>query len=141
MGIANEIFGAFHFREDVVSKVSTLELKGLKAENITILTNKKNADALKNRTDVNVENNSSESVKNDSFIDKVKKAVKNEQSSSPDIHDKLVGLGVSRNQAAKYLEAIEVGKTIVVADDQLRMGNDSTSDTVKLKEEVIHRNG
>lgn len=138
--MANEIFGPFHSKEDTVKKVSVLELKGLKAENITIFTNKENTDELEDRTDVDVENNATEDDEKDSFTDKIKKVILNSQDSNLNIHEKLVQLGVSDKQASKYVDAIESGEILVIADDELKMGNDSTSDTVTLEEEVIHRN-
>ncbi|SEQ36486.1 Heat induced stress protein YflT [Virgibacillus subterraneus] len=138
--MANEIFGPFHSKEDAIKKVSVLELKGLKAENITIFTNKENTAELEDRTDVDVENNAIEDDGKDSFIDKIKKVMLNSQDSSLNIHEKLVQLGVSDKQASMYVDAIESGEILVIADDELKMGNDPTSDTVTLEEEVIHRN-
>ncbi|MGP4106429.1 general stress protein [Virgibacillus sp. L01] len=138
--MANEIFGPFHSKEDAIKKVSVLELKGLKAENITVFTNKENTDELEERTDVYVENNATEDDRNDSFTDKIKKVILNSQDSGLNIHEKLVQLGVSDKQASIYVDAIESGEILVIADDELKMGNDPTSDTVTLKEEVIHRN-
>ncbi|MFB4166940.1 general stress protein [Virgibacillus sp. JSM 102003] len=138
--MANEIFGPFHSKEDAIKKVSVLELKGLKAENITVFTNKENTDELEERTDVDVENNATEDDEKGSFIDKIKKVMLNSQDSGLNVHEKLVQLGVSDKQATKYVDAIESGEILVIADDKLKMGNDSTSDTVTLEEEVIHRN-
>ncbi|SDQ82524.1 general stress protein [Virgibacillus salinus] len=138
--MANEIFGPFHSKEDAIKKVSVLELKGLKAENITIFTNKENTAELEDRTDVDVENNAIEDDGKDSFIDKIKKVMLNSQYSGLNIHEKLVQLGVSDKQASMYVDAIESGEILVIADDELKMGNDPTSDTVTLEEEVIHRN-
>ncbi|MBP1947472.1 general stress protein [Virgibacillus litoralis] len=138
--MANEIFGPFYSKEDAIKKVSVLELKGLKAENITIFTNKENTDELEDRTDVDVENNAIEDDEKDSFLDKIKKVMLNSQDSGLNIHEKLVQLGVSDKQASMYVDAIESGEILVIANDELKMGNDPTSDTVTLEEEVIHRN-
>lgn len=137
--MASEIFGPYHSTEEAIKEVNILGLKGYKDDNIIVFTNGSNTNALENRTDVNVENDVTEKAHEDSFMDKVKKIFTDEHDSSPDIHEKLVNQGVSDMQADKYAKDIESGKILILVNDEIRMGNDATDDTVTMVEPVIRR--
>ncbi|WP_164669723.1 general stress protein [Virgibacillus doumboii] len=138
--MANEIYGPYKSNKEAVTKAEILELKGHKGENITIFANKHNANALENRTDITIESDMSVNKTGDSFFDKIKKAVLTDKpDTNTDLHEKLVEHGISKEQAKTYKEEIELGNVLIVADDELKMGNDPTPDTFRMKEKVIQR--
>lgn len=140
--MANEIYGPYQSIDEAVRSVEVIELKGHKSENITLFTNKNNADELQNYTDVTVESDKSTDDTEQSVMDKIKMAVlMDEPDTNTELHEKLTKQGLSNEQATKYKEEIKSGNIIIVADDELKMGNDATPDTVKMEEEVIRRNG
>lgn len=120
--MAKRIVGAYQTEIEAINVVNGLELKGMKAKNITILTTK-NAQELKNRTDVKVESNVP-FVKNEaSFIIKFKRALLKETDQELDFHEKLTNLGLSLEQVGKCITDIESGMVLVIADDELKMGH------------------
>ncbi|GAB3061231.1 general stress protein [Virgibacillus ainsalahensis] len=142
--MGQEVFGPFSARDEAVNLVNSLELKGYSAQNITVFTHRNDTSDMKKHTDVNVESNVTEEKREESFTDKVKKIFFNDntEDTDSDIYDKLMDLGMSDQQASKYIEEIESGKILVIADDTLKMGHDptSTSDTGVLEEAAIQRN-
>ncbi|MEC5423818.1 general stress protein [Virgibacillus sp. C22-A2] len=138
--MGKEIFGPYQSKDDAINSVNGLELKGYKADSITIFTNQRHTKELKQRTDVKVESSISENGEENSPLDKLKRIFTNDSGSHPHLHDKLLNSSISDKQAKKYVDAIESGEILIIADNQLRMGHDSTSDTVTLEEAIIQRN-
>ncbi|PAV29719.1 hypothetical protein CIL05_10130 [Virgibacillus profundi] len=137
--MTRQIFGSFDTKDEAIKTVDGLELKGYKAKNITIFANNDDTNDLALRTDVNVESSIVETDSDPSFVDKVKKVFTNDAGSHPYLHDKLIHSGISDKQASKYVDEIESGKILVIADDEMRMGNDSVSDDVTLEVDTIRR--
>lgn len=137
--MTNEIYGPYHSEEEVIKAVDIMTLKGFKAENITILANKKLCNQLEKRTDANVES-SAEDDSEASIISKIKNVFMDEDKSEFNFRERLVELGLSEKQAEKYEKDIESGKILVLANDELRMGHDATSNTVTMEESVYLQN-
>ncbi|UJL47468.1 general stress protein [Virgibacillus sp. NKC19-16] len=139
--MAKEIIGSYPSKDEAVNVVERLELKGFVAKNITIFANSDHKKEMEKRTDVKVKSDATENEDDESFMDKVKKVFTGNSvtDSHIELHEKLVNAGVSEHQAQKYSDEIESGNILVVADDELKMGNDATSDTVTLEETAIRR--
>ncbi|GAA0595434.1 hypothetical protein GCM10009001_09420 [Virgibacillus siamensis] len=133
--MANEIYGPYDSEEEVIKAVDIMTLKGFKAENITILANKTLSMRLEKWTDANVESNA-ENEHEESFFSKIKHMFVDEEETEFNFHDRLVELGLSKTQAEKFETDIESGKIIVLANDDLRMGHDPTSETVTMQESI-----
>lgn len=127
--MAMEVYGPFPTTYETVKKVNGLQLKGLTAKNITIFADNKNAIKLKNHTAVKVETDLSRDENEDSFMDKVKKVfVDDEGDNNPNLHDKLVDIGISESRSSEYEEDIDAGEILVVADNTLKLGHDQFFD-------------
>ena len=120
-----QIIGKYQSVIDAVKVASGLELKGFKAKNILILTNHKHGE-LKDLTDVGVASNRPDEEKPETFLTKVKRRLFNPLDQTVDLHEKLVQFGVSAEDATTYIEDVESGKTLVIADDELKMGHAPT---------------
>lgn len=128
--MTRQIFGSFDTKDEAINIVNSLELKGYKAKNILIFANDDNTGELAKRTDVNVESSIVETESESSFADKLKKIFMNDSGSHPYLHEKLNYAGISDKQAEKYVEDIEAGKILVLADDELRMGHEDRKSVV-----------
>ncbi|MBY7142939.1 general stress protein [Virgibacillus sp. NKC19-3] len=138
--MAKEIIGSYSSRDEAVSVVQRLELKGYIAKNITIFANSDHAEDMDRQTDVKVKSDAT-TEDEESFMDKVKKVFTEhtDTDSHIELHGKLVNAGVSELQAKKLTDEIKSGNILIVADDQLKMGNDATSDTVTMEETAMRR--
>ncbi|MBP1970090.1 hypothetical protein J2Z83_002206 [Virgibacillus natechei] len=138
--MAIEIIGSYPSKDEAVNVVDRLELKGYNAKNIIIFANNDHSKDLEKRTDVKVKTDPSEN-EDESFIDKVKKIFTEhtDTDSHIELHEKLINSGVSEHQAKKYTDEVQAGNILVLADDNLKMGNDATSNTIKMEEAVIRR--
>lgn len=118
-----QIIGKYQSVTDAVKASSNLELKGFKAKNILMLTNH-HPDELTDLTDVNIASSLPIDETNITFFDKVKKRFTKQSDRTLDLHERLIRFGVSEEQAAEYIADVESGKTVVIADDELKMGHD-----------------
>ncbi|WP_077324900.1 general stress protein [Virgibacillus siamensis] len=127
--MANEIYGPYHSKEEVIKAVDIMTLKGFKAENITILANKRLSSKLENQTDANVESSEADESET-SILNRIKGLFKDEEESEPTFSERLTALGMSEAQAEKYVEGIESGQILVIANDELRLGHDASNDRI-----------
>lgn len=133
--MANEIYGPYYSEEEAIKAVDIMTLKGLKAENITVLANEKKSKQLEQWTDAEVEN-SAENELETSVFSKIKDMLSDEEETEPNFRERLVELGLSESEAEKIENEIESGRIIILANDELRMGHDATSDTVTMQEPI-----
>ncbi|MGM8365764.1 general stress protein [Virgibacillus sp. W0181] len=117
--------GAYPTVEEAIHAANNLELKGYKAANIVIFTNKRSQEDIKKYTDVNINHDITEQDENDSLIDKVKTLFTDSESDEEERsnYEKLVNLGFSEKQATKWTAELEAGSTMIFADDEIRMGH------------------
>lgn len=120
--IALQIIGKYHDVNEVVNVASGLELKGFKARNILIITNQ-NPEPLRKLTDVKVVSNIPSEEKELTLFDKFKQPFLKQSEDSLDLKEKLMRFGVLEELVTTYLTDIEAGKTVVIADDELKMGH------------------
>ncbi|WP_373895533.1 general stress protein [Virgibacillus natechei] len=139
--MANQIIGSYSSKDEAVNVVERLELKGFIANNIIIFANSDYAKEMEKLTDVKVKSDGTANEDDESFMDKVKKVFTDQTDTDPHmaLHEKLINAGISEHQAKKYADEIKSGNILVVADDELKMGNDATSDTVTMEETAIRR--
>jgi len=137
--MGNEVFGPYESTDEVIKMVNTLELKGYKSSNISLFAHEDKTEDLVKNTDVNVESETASEKNQPKFIEKVQSLFKNTSDNHAGLHEKLTDGNISDKQAEKFIEEIEDGKVVVIADNALRMGNDSTSDTISMKEDIIKR--
>lgn len=120
--MSKQIVGSYFSIEEAVKAVNIYELEGHEAKNIIVLTNPENKELLDERTDVAVTDNAPNHKEPSSFTDKIKEMITHQVNFELDTHDKLVDYGLSNEDAKKCLADIQTGKTVVLADDELRMG-------------------
>ncbi|TRM11783.1 hypothetical protein FH966_08880 [Lentibacillus cibarius] len=136
--LAEEIFGPFDSVEDTVKTVNILELEGYSNTNITIFAHGKYADKLNDQTDVSVTSFDPESTQDQSFLEKIKKVFFNDIHETDDLYGHLLDRGLSEDQAKDYSNQVQSGKIVITAENEWKMGNDPTDDTIKMKEKVDH---
>ncbi|WP_185959669.1 general stress protein [Lentibacillus cibarius] len=136
--MAEEIFGPFDSVEDTVKTVNILELEGYSNTNITIFAHGKYADKLNDQTDVSVTSFDPESTQDQSFLEKIKKVFFNDIHETDDLYGHLLDRGLSEDQAKDYSNQVQSGKIVITAENEWKMGNDPTDDTIKMKEKVDH---
>jgi hypothetical protein len=121
-----QIIGKYQSMIDAANVANGLELKGFKARNILILTNQ-HPKELEAHTDVNIASSlqqiEDENETTPTFFDKLKKRMAKHNNHTLDMHDRLIEFGVSEEQAVRYIADVESGKTVVIADDELKMGH------------------
>jgi hypothetical protein len=137
--MGNEVFGPYDNTEEVISVVSTLELKGYKSSNISLFAHEDHTEDLIKKTDVNVESETASERNQPPFIEKLQSLFNNNGDSQAGLHEKLTNGNISDKQAEKYVEAIENGEIVIIANNELRMGNDSASEVVSMREATIKR--
>lgn len=120
--MTKQIVGAYKTEAEAINTVDSLELQGLKAKNIAILTNS-NTKELRSRTDVQVVSSVPLTENEASFMGKIKKTFTKQQNQDLDFHDKLMHLGLSKEQIAKCIADIESGMVLIIADNELKMGH------------------
>lgn len=116
------IVGSYPSNEEAVKAVNIYELEGHHAKNMIMLTHANNKDTLENLTDVAVAADESTDNKEESFTEKVKHIITHHVDFSLDTHEKLVHYGLSDEEAESCLTHLELGKIVVLADDELKMG-------------------
>lgn len=116
------IVGSYPSNEEAVKAVNIYELEGHEAKNIMMLTQPSNKDSLENLTDVAVVADEPTDNEDESFTKKVKNIITHHVEFSLDTHEKLVHYGLSDEEAERCLTDVESGKIVVLADDELRMG-------------------
>ena len=122
------IIGSYHSEDDAVNAVAVYELKGHLAKNIIILTNQNNINEIKKQTDVEVKSNAPNSEEDSSLTDKIKKIFTYHSNIELDTREKLIEFGLSPEDASKCMTEVNSGKIVVLADDELRMGQDQSSE-------------
>ncbi|GAB3803286.1 general stress protein [Virgibacillus kimchii] len=137
--MSNEIFGPYETTDEVINMVTSLELKGYKSSNISLLANEDHTENLIKHTDVNVESEVSGEPEKHKFTKKVQNLFSNSKNVHTSLHERLKKENISDKQADKLLEAVENGKIVILADNELKMGNDSTPNAVSMKEDTIQR--
>ncbi|MEC2158089.1 general stress protein [Virgibacillus halodenitrificans] len=125
--MTKEVFGPFQANDEVIRLVSNLELKGYKSENITVFANSDDFEELDKRTDVSVESSVTDEEE-PTFMDKVKRVFSNDAGTHPHLHDRLLNSAVTDKQAKEYVDAIEDGGVLVIANNDLKMGHDATNE-------------
>lgn len=137
--MGNEIFGPYETTDEVVNTVNSLELKGYKSSNISLFAHEDHAEDLIKQTDVNVESETSTEADKHNFIKKMQSLLSNNKNTHTSMYERLKKEDISDNQANNILNAMEEGEIFIIADNELRMGNDSTSNAFSMKEDIIQR--
>ncbi|WP_174616123.1 general stress protein [Virgibacillus ihumii] len=138
--MANEVYGPYGSEEEAIKAVDIMALKGLKAENITILANRKMSKQMEKWTDANVESSAEDDSKS-SVFSKIKGIFTDEEETEVNFRDRLIELGLSETQAEKFEKIIESGQIIILASDELRMGHDAAGETVSMQEPIYLQKG
>lgn len=120
--IAIQIIGKYPDVTKAVKVASGLELKGFKARHILIITNH-SSEALKKLTDVEVVSNIPPEENEVTLFEKFKQQFLKHSDDTLDLKEKLLRFGVLEELATKYIADVEAGKTVVIADDELKMGH------------------
>lgn len=134
--MAMEVFGSFESKDEAIKKVEVLSLKGIPTNKITIFT-LRNPDELVRETDGIIVNE--EEDYDTDFMSKVKKTVLNISDTDKSFHDQFLGAGLSEEQATRYVKEIRSGNIVVIAENKLKMGHDSTPNTDELEVPIIQR--
>lgn len=134
--MAIEVFGCFESKEEAIKEVEVLSLKGIPSNKITVFTSKSAEDLGKDMDGIieNVDENYESDIK--SMFKKVSLKVKDSDKS---FHEVLLDAGLSDQQATRYAKEIEEGNILVIAENKLKMGHDSTPNTDELEVPVIER--
>lgn len=116
------IVGSYLKEEDAVKAINIYELQGHEAKNIVALTNEKHKESLKELTDVAVKSDSPEDKSKLTITDKIKNIFIANADLELDTHEKLIEFGLSEDDAIRCMTDVNLGKIVVLADDELRMG-------------------
>lgn len=116
------IVGSYLTKEDAAKAISIYELQGHEANNIIALTNEEHKDSLDKLTDVTVKSDSPADNDQLTITDKIKDIFTANASLELDTHDKLIEYGLSEDDATRCMKDVKLGKIVVLADDELRMG-------------------
>jgi len=134
--MAIEVFGSFKTKDEAITEVEVLSLKGISADKITIFTLERTQDLVR-EVDGVIQN--ADEDDNDNFLSKVRKTFLKISDSDKSFHDQFLDAGLSEEQATRYTEDMRSGNIVVIADNKLKMGHDSTPNTDELEVPVIQR--
>ncbi|HLQ71647.1 MAG TPA: hypothetical protein VK142_07575 [Bacillota bacterium] len=136
--MAIEVFGCFETKDDAIKEVEVLSLKGIPSNNIMVFTSG-SAEELGKNMDGIIEN--PEKSNGDDLKTKFKKISLKIQDNDKSFQEALLDVGLSEQQATRYGEEIQAGNILVIAENKLKMGHDSTPNTSELEVPVIgHEN-
>jgi len=136
--MAIEVFGCFETKDDAIKEVEVLSLKGIPSNNIMVFTSG-SAEELGKNMDGIIEN--PEKSNGDDLKTKFKKISLKIQDNDKSFQEALLDVGLSEQQATRYGEEIQAGNILVIAENKLKMGHDSTPNTNELEVPVIgHEN-
>ena len=121
------IYGSYLSEEEAIKAANGAELKGLKAKNITIISNQSTVEELTERTDVNVQTAAAKSNQHDPIISKIKNVFNRGQSNDSNLYTRLINLGITPEIAQECIDDVNSGKVIMIVDDDLRMGHDQST--------------
>src|SRR5690625_3555864 len=124
--MAKLIIGSYTTEENAINAINTYELKGHEAKNITLLTNSSQPEKIESKTDVNVSSISDDVEESADLLTKIKRFIINHPNIELDTIEKLVDFGLSKDQAETALRKVQAGKIVVLADDELRMGHETS---------------
>lgn len=135
--MANEIFGCFQTKEEVIQAVNLLSLKGFPADRIKIFTSQSDPKELTRETDGFVVHVKDDIPKRASaynrFVHKISDCDK-------EVQDKLLDNGLSEHQAEKYANNISDGDMLVVADNKLKMGHTRATEEFSMESPFVNLN-
>src|SRR5699024_1111877 len=124
------VFGCFETKDDAIKEVEVLSLKGIPSNNIMVFTSG-SAEELGKNMDGIIEN--PEKSNGDDLKTKFKKISLKIQDNDKSFQEALLDVGLSEQQATRYGEEIQAGNILVIAENKLKMGHDSTPNTNELE--------
>src|SRR5699024_12791862 len=99
-------------------------LAGHHERNMTVCANTENGKSLENHRQVTVKaNQPMEDEADSSWMDKITDMFSNDEDFDLQSEEQLRDFGLTSDEASKCLEAVEAGKIVVFADDEIRMGH------------------
>lgn len=116
------IVGSYSTKEEAVKAITVYELQGHEAKNIIALTSEKRKESLEKLTDVAVKSDSAEDEDQLTIAERFKNLFTNNTDLELDTHDKLLDYGLSAEDAVRCMDDLNAGMIVVLADDELRMG-------------------
>lgn len=116
------IVGSYPTKEEAVKAITVYELQGHEAKNIIALTSGKRKESLEKLTDVAVKSDSAEDEDQLTIAERFKNLFTNNTDLELDTHDKLLDYGLSAEDAVRCMDDLNAGMIVVLADDELRMG-------------------
>jgi len=116
------IVGSYPTKEEAVKAITVYELQGHEAKNIIALTSEKRKESLEKLTDVAVKSDSAEDEDQLTIAERFKNLFTNNTDLELDTHDKLLDYGLSAEDAVRCMDDLNAGMIVVLADDELRMG-------------------
>src|SRR5690625_4452492 len=124
--MARLIIGSYSTEENAINAINNYELKDNEAKNITLLTNSSQPGKIESKTDVNVSSILDDLEESTDLLTKIKRFIINYPDIELDTIEKLVNFGLSKEQAERALTKVQAGKIVVLADDELRMGHETS---------------
>lgn len=117
--MANIVVGSYSTEKEAVEAVRHFKEKGYKPEDLLLLTNRDNSEKLKDQTDVHIEDTVAEHEGDESFMDKIKRALVQDVGPEDNLSnfDKLISYGLSEQQAEEYARSLEAGNMIIIASE------------------------
>lgn len=116
------IVGSYLSKEEAVKAINVYELQGHEAKNIIVLTNEKRKESLDKLTDVAVTDDSEDDNEKPTITERLKSLFTNDTNLELNTHERLVEYGLSEKDATRCLDDVNAGMIVVLADDELRMG-------------------
>lgn len=117
--MAKKVIGVFATEEEAEETIQNLESQGYKPEDLTILTDRGNAESLENESDVRLETGVSRNKQDESFMDKIKRAFMQDVGPEEKLSTKerLGSHGLPEEQIPRYAKELESGNFLLLSDE------------------------
>lgn len=133
------IYGSYLSEDEAIDAASVLELKGLKAKNITILTNHSKVEDLAKLTDVNIQTANGKAEHNEPILDQIRRRFGKDEPEETDLYTRLIDdLGIKPEIARKCVDDVQMGRVLMIVDDEMRMGHERL--TTGLDQSIVAEN-
>src|SRR5699024_8872266 len=119
--------GPYRSMNKAVRKAYVVGLEGYKADCIKVFAEEKKAENLNEWIDATIIH----------VRDEQKPLNRDALDADDHLYKKLIQRDYSKGQEIKHNNLIISGAILIVTEDDLRMGNDPTGDTVQLKEHIV----
>lgn len=119
--MTKQILGSYNTIEETRDAIAVFELQGHESKNIVVFANHIDDDVFQHHQTVNFETKAQSD--DEGFIEKIKDKLHIRDNLNFNSREALIEYGLSENNATMALAEVQVGKIIVIVDNELRMGH------------------